>query len=152
MHKDPASFLSDAESVKTSIFVLLYSQHTKGGIKMYKLGHIGINAVDIEESIAFYTDVLQCKVIEDRIHPGMRLVFMDAGGATIELVYKEGNRELPDGPVSHIAFNVENLEDEIYLLKEKGLCLLGDPRTVGKSRIVFFKGPNGEKIEFVEQL
>ncbi|SRR6056297_635768 len=119
---------------------------------MHKFGHIGISAVDIEESITFYKDVLHCKTIEDRSHPGMRLVFMDAGGTTIELVYKEGNIELPGGPVSHIAFDVKNLDCEIRLLKEKGIRLLGDPVTVGESRIVFFKGPNGERIEFAEQI
>jgi len=132
--------------------MLLYYQNKNRRLEMNKFGHIGINAIDIDESINFYTGILQCKIIEDRHHPGMRLVFMDAGGATIELVYKEGNSELPDGPVSHIAFDVENLDDEIKKLKEKGICLLGAPLVVGKSRIVFFKGPNGERIEFAEQI
>jgi lactoylglutathione lyase len=119
---------------------------------MHKFAHLGINVKNMEESIKFYTEILKCKIIEDRTHPGMRLVFLDAGGTVVELVYREGNCVLPDGPVNHMAFNVESLNIEIEFLKESGISLLGDPRTVGKSRIVFFRGPNGEKIEFSEQV
>ncbi len=119
---------------------------------MHKFAHLGINAKDMEESIKFYTNILKCKILEDVSHPGMRLVFLDAGGTVVELVYRDGNCVLPDGPVNHMAFDVEILDKEIEFLKESGISLLGEPITVGKSRIVFFRGPNGEKIEFSEQV
>ncbi|MBK5252000.1 MAG: VOC family protein [Peptostreptococcaceae bacterium] len=119
---------------------------------MHKFAHVGISAKDMEESIKFYTEILKCKILEDRTHPGMRLVFLDAGGTVVELVYREENCVLPDGPVNHMAFDVENLDSEIEFLKKSNISLLGNPKTVGKSRIIFFKGPNGEKIEFSEHL
>jgi catechol 2,3-dioxygenase-like lactoylglutathione lyase family enzyme len=119
---------------------------------MHKFAHVGISAIDMEASLKFYTEILKCKILEDRTHPGMRLVFLDAGGTVVELVYREGNCVLPDGPVNHMAFDVESLDSEIEFLKECGIYFLGDPITVGKSRIVFFRGPNGEKIEFSEQV
>jgi len=119
---------------------------------MHKFGHVGVNVKDMEESINFYTGILKCKLIEDKTHTGMRLVFLEAGGTLIELVYREGNSVLPDGPVNHLAFLVESLDKEVDFLKENGIPTLGDPKTVGKSRIVFFRGPNGEKLEFAEEI
>lgn len=119
---------------------------------MHAFGHIGIRVSDMEESKAFYSEVLQCKVLKEDDHPGMRLVLLDGGGTVIELIFKEGDQKRSDGPMDHIAFKVPHLDTEIKALKERGIPLIDGPRTVGKSRIAFFRGPNGEKIEFMEQL
>ena len=55
--------------------------------------------------------------------------------------------------MEHIAFTVENLEDEIEKLKENNVEIISEsPRVCDKKLIAFFKGPNGEKLEFVQYL
>lgn len=116
-----------------------------------KFGHIGIKVTDIEASKKFYTEVLDCKILKDYKYPASNLVFLEAHGTIIELIYKEENEVRDMGPVEHIAFKVESLDAQIEVLKEKGAVLIGEPRIVGKSRIVFIEGPDKERFEFVER-
>lgn len=117
-----------------------------------KFGHIGIKVLDMEKSKKFYTEILECKILKDYKYPNMNLVFLDAGGTIIELIYKEDNNKRNYGPVEHLAFKVENLDEKIEFLKTQGIEILGEPKIVGKARIIFFDGPNNERFEFVERI
>jgi len=121
------------------------------GADHMKFGHIGIKVTDIERSKKFYTEVLDCKIIKDYKYPKSNLVFLDAHGTIIELIYKKGNTDRSIGPVEHIAFKVESLDEKMAMLKEKGVEIQGAPRVVGSARIVFFDGPDNERFEFVER-
>lgn len=116
-----------------------------------KFGHIGIKVMDMEVSKKFYTEILECKIIKDYQYPDSNLVFLDANGTIIELIYKPINEPRSIGPVEHIAFKVDSLEEKMALLAERGIEVLGEPRIVGKARIIFFDGPNNERFEFVER-
>lgn len=116
-----------------------------------KFGHIGIKVRDIEKSKTFYTEVLGCKILKDYKYPTSNLVFLDAHGTIIELIYKEENTSRDLGPVEHIAFKVDSLDEKMDMLKEKGIEIQGEPRVVGSARIVFFDGPDNERFEFVER-
>ncbi|MBN2260051.1 MAG: VOC family protein [Clostridiales bacterium] len=119
---------------------------------MNKFGHIGIYVRDMEKSIKFYTDLLDCKIVKEYEYPEMRLVFLDAGGTHIELIYKSSNEERNyPGPIDHLAFKVESLDKKIKMLNEHRIEIIGEPRIVGSSRIIFFKGINNERFEFVER-
>lgn len=117
-----------------------------------KFGHIGIKVMDMEASIKFYTEVLNCKILKDYQYPGSRLVFLDAHGTIIELIHKADNDPRIPGPVEHIAFKVDALEDEIAQLKAKGVSNISAPKVVGKAKIVFFDGPNKERFEYVARV
>jgi len=116
-----------------------------------KFGHIGIKVLDMEKSKKFYTEVLECKIIKDYKYPTSNLVFLDANGTIIELIYKESNEARNLGPIEHIAFKVEDLDRKIKDLKDYGIEIDGEPRIVGTARIAFFEGPNFERFEFVER-
>lgn len=117
-----------------------------------KFGHIGIKVLDIEKTKKFYTEVLDCKIIKDYQYPTSNLVFLDANGTIIELIYKKGNEARNLGPIEHIAFKVEDLDQKIQELKEHGIEIDGEPRIVGSARIAFIEGPNFERFEFVERV
>jgi len=56
--------------------------------------------------------------------------------------------------VNHLAFTVEDIEAELVRFKEAGVKLIDEePRTIlnDNVKIVFFEGPNGEKLELVER-
>lgn len=116
-----------------------------------KFGHIGIKVLDIDKSITFYTEILEGKIIKDYQYPDSRLVFMEVGGTIIELIAKKENEMRPLGPIEHIAFKVDSLEDKMHLLKSHGVPFT-EPRVVGSAVIIFFEGPNNERFEFVSRV
>lgn len=116
-----------------------------------KFGHIGIKVLDIEKSIAFYTQILEAKIIKDYQYPESRLVFLDVCGTIIELISKADNTARPLGPIEHLAFKVESLEEKMQLLTQHGISYTA-PRIVGSAQIIFFEGPNNERFEFVARV
>ncbi len=117
-----------------------------------EFGHIGIRVINIEASMKFYVELLGCKILKDYSYPEMRIVFLEAHGTVVELIYKASNKSRGYGPVEHIAFKVESLDREIDKLKNFGITDISDPKIVGKGRLIFFDGPNNERIEFVEKI
>lgn len=113
-----------------------------------KFGHIGIKVIDIERSIKFYEEVLDAKIIKDYVYPESRLVFMEIGGTIVELISKSSNESRSPGPIEHIAFKVDLLEEKMRMLDTMEI-IYSEPRTVGNAKIIFFDGPNNEKFEFV---
>lgn len=113
-----------------------------------KFGHIGIKVIDIEQSIKFYEDVLEAKVIKDYVYPESRLTFMEIGGTIVELIGKSNNESRIPGPIEHIAFKVDSLDEKMKMLDSMEIAY-SEPRVVGNAKIIFFDGPNNEKFEFV---
>lgn len=114
-----------------------------------KIDHIGIAVNNLEESLSFYEDALGLKVenIEEVTEQKVKVGFLDIGGVHLELL----ESITPDGPVAkfiekrgegihHIAILVENIENSIDILKDKGVKLIDEtPR----------KGAGGSKMAFV---
>ena len=122
---------------------------------MFTFGHIGIPVADMKESLAFYTEILQCEVIKEYDYPEMTLVFLRAGNTNIELIHhknKDFTKRESRGAIDHIALKVEQLDELMVLLRERNIEIIAEPKIVGKARVLFFSGPNGERFEFVERI
>jgi len=120
-----------------------------------KAEHIGIMVSDLERSISFYRDILGLKVREIRRRDnGPDLVFIEVGGVEIELIagsaspYHKG-----DGIVNHLAFTVTDLEAALAHLHAHGVEVISPKPIVldEHTRVAFFRGPDGEKLELVEK-
>ena len=123
------------------------------GIIMFDFSHIGIVVQSMDESIEFYTKVLGCKVHKQHKDENVQFTLLKAGNQEIELLkFSHDNKERKEGVISHIAFRVENIEEQIIRLKELGINLSTEqPREVtGGMKIFFFTGPSGESIEFLQ--
>jgi lactoylglutathione lyase len=123
-----------------------------------KLEHVGLQVKDIDQTIEFYTRVLDLELIEkqDHVDPSIKLAFLGFKGAResiIELI-SGYNPNLPtEGKVHHIAFAVENIEAEIRRIKEHKVTFVDETITTLPSgaRYIFFYGPDGEWIELYER-
>lgn len=113
-----------------------------------KFGHIGIDVLDMEKSLSFYQSVLSATIIKDYVYTECRLVFLDVGGTIIELVGMKTNSGKTPGPIDHIAFKVDDLEEKMQLLIDLEIPY-SKPQIVGTAKIIFFNGPNNERFEFV---
>jgi len=129
-----------------------------------KIDHIGIAVKSIEDARHFFEDVLDLKItgVETIEEQKVKVAFIPLGDSELELLESTS----PDGPVArfiesrgegiqHIAFRVDNLEEVLDTLKEKGIRLIDEkPRYgAGNAQIAFLhpKSSGGILIEFSER-
>lgn len=124
----------------------------KGCEIMLSMAHVGVVVKNLNESIAFYTKVLECEISGTSENERLKMVYLRAGSSTIELLkYKQEDNERKKGIIDHLAFYVTNMEDSLKRVEEYGSEMLFDgPRDNGHQKIMFFLGPDGERIEFIE--
>jgi lactoylglutathione lyase len=121
-----------------------------------KMEHVGIMVNDMDESLAFYQNILGLELrnrewLNDTIELAF-LFFPEQPSVEVELVY--GGPVENEGIVNHLAFTVESIEAELVRFKEAGVKLIDEePRSILNDtvKIAFFQGPNGEKLELVER-
>jgi len=133
-------------------------------MKIKHIDHIGIAVKSIEEGKKFFADVLglefeKTEIIEEQ---KVKTGFFPITDSELELLESTE----PDGPVAkfieargqgvqHIAFRVENLDEALAELKEKGVRLIDqEPRKgAGGARIAFIhpKETSGVLVELCEK-
>ena len=122
---------------------------------MYEVAHIGLVVRNTERSLEFYQRVLGCELTDSYQDERIRLTFLRAGGQIIELIQylQPEAMERLVGVVDHIAFKVLDMDDAVQRLQEQQAPLLfAVPRVVGTKKIIFFSGPDGERLEFVQEM
>jgi len=125
-------------------------------MKVQKLLHTRMRVSDMDQTIAFYTAVLGLEVLERKTSPrGSHLAFLRVPNSD-ELI--ELCSFPPSGPVKvqedlvHLAFQVENLDDTIASLKQKGITITDGPtKTSSGSRFIFIDAPDGYEVELIER-
>lgn len=133
-------------------------------MKVKHIDHIGIAVRSIEEAGKFYADVLGLKLqkVETVAEQMVKTGFFPITDSELELLESTA----PDGPVAkfveargegvqHIAFRVENIDDALRELKQRGVRLIDqEPRKgAGGSRIAFIhpKETHGVLVELCEK-
>jgi len=133
-------------------------------MKTLKIDHIGVAVKNIEESLDFYENTLGIKAqgFEEVTEQKVKVAFLPCGDSELELLESTD----PEGPVArfiekngegvqHIAIRVDNLEETLAGLKEKGVRLIDEkPRYgAGGANIAFVhpKATNGVLLELCER-
>ena len=133
-------------------------------MKVLKIDHLGIAVHSIEEAKKLFQDTLGLKFegSETVAEQKVTTAFFPAGDSGVELLESTA----PDGPIAkylekrgegiqHIAFRVENIEEALAELKEKGIRLIDEkPRLgAGGAKIAFLhpKSTHGVLIEISER-
>ncbi len=116
------------------------------------LCHVGVMTDDAEKSVKFYCENLGFRPYYAGKMGPMTLTFVEGNGLVIEFI--SAGKAAPGGAVDHFAIEVLNIEEAVESLKAKGVevgPIMKSPDffPTGMKK-VFFTGPNGEKIEFVE--
>ncbi len=120
-----------------------------------KMDHVGVMVSDLEDSLTFYQKVVGMELKDQfTIANGSRtLAFLGFNGTDeteLELVYG-GNPDLPtEGKVNHIAFLVDDIEEEFKRLQGLDIFFISDEIVTLPNgyRNFFVQGPDGEKVEF----
>lgn len=122
----------------------------------YKALHTCIRVYDLEKSIKFYEEALNLKVVRRKDFEDFSLVYLGDGesGHEIELTYNKGNEpyDLGNG-YSHIAYEVDDLENSHKYHKEKGFKVseLGGLGDTEKPLFYFITDPDGYDIEIIRK-
>jgi len=133
-------------------------------MKILKIDHLGIAVNSIEDGKNFWTDALglEFEGSETVEEQKVTTAFFPVGESEVELLESTA----PDGPIAkflekkgpgihHVAFLVENVEEALAELKEKGIRLIDEkPRMgAGGAKIAFLhpKATNGILVELCER-
>jgi len=131
-----------------------------------RVDHIGIAVADLAEAKKFYTDILGLKATGEEIveEQKVKVCFIPSGDSELELLESTS----PDGPIAkfieknngrngiqHIALRVDNIEQTIADLLEKGVRMIDEkPRYgAGGSSIAFVhpKSTGGILVELCQR-
>lgn len=109
-------------------------------MKVLKIDHLGIAVNSIEDGKGFWSDVLglEFEGAETVAEQKVTTAFFPVGESEVELLESTA----PDGPVAkyidkkgqgiqHVAFRVENIEEALAELKEKGVKLIDQQPRIG---------------------
>jgi catechol 2,3-dioxygenase-like lactoylglutathione lyase family enzyme len=107
--------------------------------------HVAINVADVDESVAFYTEVLGGVVRPDRPDFGIGGAWIDLGGQQVHLLEAPVPRNLGQ----HFAIQVGDLDATVAELRASGIDI-ADPVDSGTNRQTFLDDPSGNAIELHE--
>ncbi len=130
-----------------------------------KVEHIGIAVKNLEESNALFSQLLGKShyKIEEVLSEGVKTSFFETGDSKIELLEATN----PESPIArfiekkgegihHIAFEVENIRQEMDRLEQEGFRLLNEePKRGADNKLVCFihpKSANGVLVELCQSI
>jgi lactoylglutathione lyase len=121
-----------------------------------RLLHTRYRVDDLDKTARFYTEVLGLREVSRHTSPrGSTLAFFEAPNSTeqIELCcYPKSGPVHVQSDLTHLAFEVDNLEAFAKHASEKGYPLSDGPTTTGSgSKIAFIDAPEGYEIELIEK-
>ncbi|MBI3327419.1 MAG: methylmalonyl-CoA epimerase [Nitrospinae bacterium] len=126
-----------------------------------QIDHIGIAVKNLDETVAFYRDVMGLEVSATEEFNGMKIAFLRIGESELELL----EDLTADGAIAryiakrgegiqHVAFRVDNIEQALDDMRAKGVTRIDEkPRRGARHAKVAFLHPKSTKgalIEFVE--
>ena len=133
-------------------------------MKILKIDHLGIAVNSIDDGKDFWSGVLglDFEGAETVAEQKVTTAFFPVGESEVELLESTA----PDGPVAkyiekrgqgiqHVAFRVENIDDALTELKEKGVQLIDQQPRIGAggAKIAFLhpKATNGVLVELCQR-
>ncbi len=122
-----------------------------------RLLHTRYRVNDLAASVKFYTEALGLTVSRQHTSPrGAQLVFLATPNSTeeIELCQMPAGAEpvKVQSDLTHLAFEVENLEKFAAEAAAKGYPLSDGPTTTGSGSVIaFIDAPEGYEIELIQR-
>ncbi len=124
------------------------------------LHHVTIQTRDWAAALRLYRDVLGMTVVAEFGSPERKLVLLDIGdGSHIELIAPTATTPAIGSPVAndplvHLALATPDTAAALEHVRQAGYEITMEPKAVRlgniEATVAFFKGPNGEVIEFFQ--
>ena len=124
----------------------------------YRFHHLHIICKDLEKMIAFFTEVLEARLVKRQKFGTADGASIDLQGTTVNLrVSREDEQMAGDASQSrygydHIGLEVADIDSVFKDLTQRGFTFLVPPREIPDLKIAFFKGPEDITIELLQPL
>lgn len=118
-------------------------------MKIKRIAHLGIVVKNLDAALELFTGALPLDLVHTEDYQGMKIGFIPVGDSSIELLqdvsgsssikkFLENNGE----GIHHIAFEVDDIEQAVAELKEKGVKLIDEkPRAGAHGMSIAFMHP-----------
>jgi lactoylglutathione lyase len=125
--------------------------------------HTSIRTSNIDKSIDFYTRLMGLKLLSRREIPqnNAEIAFLqdpEGKGAKLELTFYRKQKKFIQADYEerlfdHIAFEVENMEQTISIMRKEKVTITDEPFRLGPAGpiIAFIEDPDGVLIELIER-
>ena len=125
--------------------------------------HTSIRTSNIDKSIDFYTRLMGLKLMSRREIPqnNAEIAFLqdpEGKGARLELTFYRKQKKFIQADYEerlfdHIAFEVENMEQTISIMRKEKVTITDEPFRLGPAGplIAFIEDPDGVLIELIER-
>lgn len=121
--------------------------------------HVAMRVKDFDGTLRFYKEVLHLKEVMAWGENDSRAAMLDFGdGGCIEIFAGGTDEPKPEGAFLHIALRCDDCDKAIAAVEAAGMEITMMPKDVTIQsnppkpvRIGFFKGPNGEILEFFQE-
>jgi catechol 2,3-dioxygenase-like lactoylglutathione lyase family enzyme len=123
---------------------------------MANIDHVHIHASDPAKTIEFFVSFFGARVIQEFETLGRKLTIMSLGDKSkLSILHLPPAVEKPKpemASINHIGIEVENIEDLIHRLKEKGFSFPVDlTQSPSGAKIAFCLGPDNVYLELIER-
>lgn len=121
--------------------------------------HTMLRVGDLERSLAFYTGVLDMKLLRRQDYPDGQFTLAFVGyddeehSAVLELTWNWGVSSYELGTAyGHIAIGVDDIHATVERVRQRGGTVVREPGPMkhGTTVIAFVTDPDGYKIEFIQ--
>ncbi len=128
----------------------------------FKVDHIHLKAVDVEETAKWYVDKIGAKITFEGKFKGSKVYYFDISGFTFivfgQLEGEEGDKT-PNPPslrtrfgTDHFGFAVEDMQETVADLRAKGVTILEGPWSPRPGlTICYIEAPDKATIELSER-
>jgi methylmalonyl-CoA/ethylmalonyl-CoA epimerase len=120
-------------------------------MKIKRIAHLGVAVQDLDAAVKFFTQGLPLEITHTEDYQGMRIGFIPVGDSSIELL-QDVSGSSPIGKylakngegIHHIAFEVDDIQQAVAELKERGVKLIDEtPRPGAHGMTIAFMHPKG---------
>ena len=115
---------------------------------------VTLHVKDMKDSVQFYEEVVGLEIQRSfSIGPGKHFTFLGNGETEVELIQDDMDEEINMGKSIAFGFEVDNLEDKMQFLKDRGVAIHSGPFSPSPNiKFFYVLDPNGLKIQFVENI
>ena len=118
-------------------------------MKIKRIAHLGVAVHNLEEALGLFTNGLPLELTHTEEYQGMKIGFIPVGDSSIELLEDVSGssaiRKFLDKNgegIHHIAFEVDDINEAVRELKEKGVRLVDEtPRPGAHGMSIAFMHP-----------
>ena len=113
------------------------------------LDHLNLNVINLDKTVEWYSELFGFKVKEAGVSSkGNPYKIIGKSGVLYMALYENGHDEVDANPLNHIGFNLENFDESIKVLKQKGIKLgYAGVIQYPESKSAYITDPNGLEIE-----